>query len=260
MQTLWLRRIALASAFACAGRAAAAQSIRGVVADSQSGRPIAGAVVLLMNAGGFVVNRTVTSELGAYTIRRDSLAVKGQVLRLGFRPRIISAAELASADASGELSIRIVAIPQLLEPMTSRAGASCPKRRDRAAAFGFWEQAKAGLMASVYARDSSPGFFSTLIYEKYLARNTDSVTLQRVRADSGMWPRTFFAAFTAKDFVDVGFLRNTGDGKATYFGPDAEVLLESDFQTRYCFSLAARDPKRPTQVGLHFEPVRPRSG
>jgi hypothetical protein len=258
MKRQWCRQLATVVAMLCLGGVARGQTLRGTITDALSNQPVAGAVVLLLDASGSVLTRGVTTEQGVYSVRTPPGTVRGQVLRLGYRPRPISAADLASASAGGELALPITPIPQMLAPVTTRAGASCPKRKDREAAFGLWEQAKAGLMASVYARDGNPGFFSTLTYEKYLHRNSDSVTIQRVRADSGMWTRTFIAMFTAKDFVDVGFVRNSTDGRASYYGPDAEVLLENDFQTRYCFSLAARNPKRPTEVGLHFAPARVR--
>jgi hypothetical protein len=259
LRTLTVRLLVAATLLASA-RHATAQSIRGTITESQSGRPVAGAVVLLMDSIGVVRTRAVSSELGTYSVRRAPEVVRGQVLRLGFRPRLITPAELAAADASGELTLSITAIPQMLEPVTSRAGARCPRRRDSQAAFGFWEQAKAALMASVYAREDNPGLFTTLTYERFFQRY-DTVVIQKVAADAGYWTRTFTATFSARDFVETGFVRNDeANNTSNYFGPDAEVLLENDFQIRYCFSLAARDPKRPTQVGLHFAPVRPQGG
>src|SRR5436190_17494541 len=134
--------IALACGLTMLTSRAQAQVLRGVVTESQTGRPVAGAVVLLMDSAGSVLTRAVTSEQGAYSVRRPADAVRGQVLRLGFRPRVISVGELASAGAGADLPLVIIAIPQMLEPVTARAGATCPKRRDRQAAFGFWEQAK----------------------------------------------------------------------------------------------------------------------
>jgi hypothetical protein len=249
----------VAAGLVLAVQASSAQTLRGIVQERESARPVAGAVVMLFDSTGFPLTRTVTTEQGAYSLQRPAQAVKGRVVRLGFRPRDITREELAAAAVGAELVLNIVPIPVLLEPVVSRAGASCPKRKDREQAFGFWEQAKAGLMSGVVAREGNPGRFSVYTFRRY-TNLRDSVILQHVQSDGWVGTSSFSAAFDAKDFAEVGFVRPSEDGRFTFFGPDADVLLENDFQIRYCFSLAARDPNRPTQVGLRFQPVKVRPG
>lgn len=75
---------------------------------------------------------------------------------------------------------------------------------------------------------------------------------QSVRVDSvKRAPVAFGAARGAPDFAWLGFATDS-DGGRTFFGPDAEVLLDDRFTDAYCFNIAAPKPDRRNQVGLEF--------
>jgi hypothetical protein len=78
---------------------------------------------------------------------------------------------------------------------------------------------------------------------------------QRVHIRSGEWATAFGAARGASEFVQSGFVTEEPDGRHTFFGPDAEVLLEEAFQAGYCFSLGGWQRSRPNQIGLRFTPA-----
>ena len=59
--------------------------IRGVVRDSATGQPVAGAVVMALDAIGNTLARTITSERGQYRLNRPANTLLVRAVRLGFR-------------------------------------------------------------------------------------------------------------------------------------------------------------------------------
>ncbi|HEV8409521.1 MAG TPA: carboxypeptidase-like regulatory domain-containing protein, partial [Gemmatimonadaceae bacterium] len=133
-----------------------------------------------------------------------------------------------------------------------RDESNCPKRSDRAAALGLWEQVRAGLLATVVSRESNPASVRLLEFEREMAGHDDEITKLTVRADSATGTaKSFDSAHSATDFVHNGFSTDS-DGTRLLFGPDADVLLDDSFAAAYCFQLAAAVASRPKQVGLAF--------
>ncbi len=232
--------------------------LRGVVRDSASGAPIAGAVVMALDADARIVIRTIASERGLYRISRPASVTQLRVVRLGFRPATVTLA-LSNA-ASTTLNIALVTVPRALEAVDVVAARGCPVRSDRGEAFALLDQARAGLLAAVVARERQPAQIRVLRYERRLDLDGVEIERQLVSVDSSKNATTSFnAVHSAIDFVDNGF-RTGRNGAYTYYGPDADVLLDDRFQRGYCFSLAAADTSRRAQVGLHFAPAGRRSG
>jgi hypothetical protein len=99
-----------------------------------------------------------------------------------------------------------------------------------------------------------------LRYERYLDLDGIEIEKQLVHLDSTVNARTSFNAVqSAIDFVDRGF-RDGVPGSYTFFGPDADVLLDERFQRGYCFTLADADSLHKSQVGLRFTPANRKDG
>lgn len=218
-----------------------AQQVRGIVRDSASGMPLPGAVVMLLDSAAAIAARAVTNERGEY---RATLLGNGlravRVVRLGFRP---AEAPLPDPrDGVIAVDVSMVAIPMALQPVHVTASPSCPRRRDRALALAFLEQARAGLLATVVSRATTPASMKRLLSTRTLAASSDVVVHQTVRIDSaGTTFGSFGAERTANQFVDLGFLADSA-GKRVYLGPDAEVLIDDHFARGYCFHVMDRDP------------------
>ena len=240
------------AAFVALSVPATAQQVRGTVTDSASGRPLPGAVVMLLSASGSALRRAVTDDRGSYALSPDSAAERIRFVRIGFRPREF---RITGALDERSASIALAAIPFLLETITTVGNPSCPRRNDSQSAFALWQQARSGLLATIVAREASPARVSLLVFEQLLAGATDNVTEQRVRPASGEWANAFGASFSAATFAANGFA-SWERGRRYFHGPDAEVLLDDKFQTSYCFSIADRQASRPNQVGLRFVPAR----
>jgi hypothetical protein len=245
-----IRRIALIVSLCVAPVVAMAQSVRGVVTDSANRQPIAGAVVSLLDAGGATISRGISNERGEFRIANSSGARTVWVVRIGYRPRRL---DVPSGDQP--VSIAMIAIPLLLEQVDVRAAGNCPRRSDRLAALSLLQQARAGLLATIVAREARPATMVRLAYVREMNGNGDEIMKQEVRVDSSAaLQKSFNAVRSAADFVKFGFVIG-GGAEATFLGPDAEILLADEFSAGYCFHVADPTKNRPTQVGLVFRPA-----
>ncbi|MEP6763546.1 MAG: carboxypeptidase-like regulatory domain-containing protein [Gemmatimonadaceae bacterium] len=230
------------------------RDLRGVVRDSASGQPIPGAVVLALDAVGTTLSRTLTNGRGEYRLQPPVATMLLRALRIGFRPTT-ERLPLVSANVL-TMDLVLVTVPHALDAMLVTAevtaGRGCPLRADRAEAYALLQQARAGLLATVIARERQPAVLHVLRFERKLDLDGVEVLRQTVRIDSSRNASTSFNAVrSATDFVEHGF-RSGSFGEYTYFGPDADVLIDERFERGYCFSVAPADTARRSQVGLHF--------
>ena len=252
----------VAAALFAAQSTAFAQSaeLRGVVRDSASGVPIGGAVVMELDARGESVARAITRDNGAYRLARVATATALRIVRLGFRPITVPIPAAGASGAPTVIDLRLSVVPRALQTVDVVAARGCAVRADRGEAFALLDQAREGLLATIVARERQPALMRVLRFERRLDLDGIEIVQQSVRVDSSVNATTSFnAARSAVDFVAQGFRAGKTD-QYTYYGPDAEVLLDARFQHGYCFSLAARDTLHRNQVGLHFSPANHRTG
>jgi hypothetical protein len=243
----------LASAAVALGVAGArslhAQTAHGIVRDSTSRLPVAGAVVSTLDSLGRVGLRTLTNERGAFRIPAAPPAHRIRVVRLGFRPVEVP---IPQGVSDAEMDVVLTSIPYALQPVRVLGGQRCPRRRDRAAALALLEQARAGLLATVVARSEKPARMKRLAIDRRHDGTSDRVIRHSVRVDTvARSVAAFVAAHSATDFVKDGFAADGVEG-TTYHAPDADVLLDDGFANGYCFHIMERDRARPNQVGLGF--------
>lgn len=221
-----------------------------MVVDSTNRLAIAGAVLLVLDSAGTTLARNISNERGSYHVDLPQRAQRIRALRIGYRLRDIKL-PARTGDVT-ELTVAMVAIPALLEPMRVLASASCPRRSDAAGAYSLLEQARAGLLATIVAREAKPATLKLLVFERFMDGNSERIERQTVQIDSSV-ARTasFSAAATATDFVERGFAQDSANTRM-YYGPDAEVLLDDRFLQGYCIRIEDSERNRPNQVGLGF--------
>ncbi|MFI5233565.1 MAG: hypothetical protein ACHQSE_13730, partial [Gemmatimonadales bacterium] len=236
-----------------------AQAFHGTVRDSTNHQPIAGAVFMLLDSSGVVLGRRITDEHGEYGVAVTGAPRWARVVRIGFQPREVRLS--GAVDASVPYDLAMIPVPTMLAAVSVRDQSHCGRRSDRAAALGLWEQARAGLLATVVARETNTASVYRLVFERTFDGASDKITRFIVRADSATGVgKSFTASESAADFIANGFASDSA-GDQSLYGPDADVLLDDAFAAGYCFRLAAKNKTRPSQVGLSFSPAdgaRPR--
>lgn len=205
---------------------------------------------MLLDSSGTVLGRNITNEAGLFRVAYVRVARAMRVVRIGFLPREISVTDSLGRDRS--FDVTMVPFRTTLASVRVTDKSSCPRRSDRATAFAFWEQARAGLLNTVVARETHPMSIHRLGFERTMDGNSAKITRFLVWEDSARKSETSFnAVHSARDFVKSGFSGGTADSVLT-FGPDADVLLDDAFATGYCFRVAEPQRTRPRQVGLAF--------
>jgi hypothetical protein len=233
-------------------RPLAAQTFHGTVRDSATRQPVAGAVVMALDSAGVVLGRRVTDERGEFRLSITGDARWARVVRIGFLPREIRA---PSVDGDAAFDVSMVPVPTMLAAVTVRDESHCARRSDRAAALGLWEQARAGLLATVVARETNTATVHRLGFDRMMDETSDKIVHLNVTADSiSGAAKSFNASHTAKEFVKTGFVVVDTSGQSL-FGPDADVLLDDAFASAYCFRIADPVKSRPREVGLAFAPA-----
>jgi hypothetical protein len=231
-----------------------AQGVHGLVHDSASHQPIPGAVVMVLDSAGTTLVRNITDETGAYRLALAGTSARlVRVVRIGFQPRDVRMPPPAGGDVS--LDINMLRAPTMLAGVRVEGESHCPRRSDRDAALGLWEQARAGLLTTVVARESRRAAIRRFVFERAIDRISDRVTSFHVQTDSAdNADRSFNSARSAGDFIKWGFASDSAKVESL-FGPDGDVLLDEAFASAYCFRVAAPSKSRPSQVGLGFAPA-----
>src|SRR5262249_15464683 len=156
-------------------------------------------VVTMLDSSGKTVARTITNESGRFRVADRGAGRELRVTRIGYRPKKLS----LGADAT-ELDIVMVAIPTLLEPVQISSGANCDRRDDRQKALSLLEQARAGLLSAVVAREVRPAAMVRALFQRTLDGH-DRAERQEVRIDSSNnITRSFLAVRPPAEFVRLG--------------------------------------------------------
>ena len=234
-----------------------AQSLQGSVVDSASQRPVPGSIVLVLNASGTSLARTLTNTRGQYRVQLPVGATRVRVLHIGFRP---SAVPLPTpVNGVARLDVSLALLKTVLEAVDVRDNANCSIRRDRAQALALWEQARLGLLAMIVAREALPAHLKRLRYQRTLEGTGTRILTQDVQVDSATGEsRPFQAVRSAREFVERGFVEDSGAVRS-YYAPDADVMLEDAFFSGYCFRVMPSDKSHPDLVGVGFSAAKHRS-
>ncbi len=252
--------LVLAAAVALFVQRGGAQVIHGVVVDSASQLPVAGALVSLVDDDGrdlqrFLVDADgsfrffVAGPPGTYGLRTE---------RLGMSTTTVGGLHLGAADT---VTVRIALRVRPID--LAGIEASGERRCELHAAVGeathrVWEEARKALLA-VHTSDSVGRYVYHL--EKHV-RELEPGSL-KIRSETRTHARsTDERPIRSRpvELLDSGGWVVPDDGGHRYFAPDAHTLLSDLFLATHCLRLRARDEARPGLVGLEFRPVRLQAG
>jgi hypothetical protein len=236
---------------------ARAQVVRGVVVDEASGRPIPGAVVVLLDSAGARLAAVLAGDDGRYAVRTTLPGRYGiRAERIGFRA---SAPRQVTLRTGETIDLRLASspIPVVLGAVRVTGRTACVARAsDGRDVSTVWEEARKALNATDLTQRQE--LFSARVarFVRTLDAKTQRVTGHTTTEASGV-TRNPFVSFPAAQLSAEGFVRQVGS-ETIYYAPDAGVLLSDEFLNDHCFRLRSGEGPRSGLIGLAFEPVRGR--
>lgn len=259
MRLLWILTLLIV---VCVGRPSQAQELRGTVLRPDGQTPIGGVVVLLVHEtrSDSILARAVTSERGTFSLKAPgTMAVRLRALRIGFEPEMLGTFQLVADSVRitrATLTETRVRMAQINVNDTKR----CDVRPDGAMLVAqLFTQAKTALFASttkVYGSNPNVQFTDFTRHED--TRGRLLAPIERVTNNGastqayGSWP--------VDSLLRYGYVVAEKDGGASYYAPDANILLSDAFVERHCLQLVKGTGDRSGSIGIGFRPVnRPRN-
>ena len=230
-------------------RAMPQRVLHGTVLDSTHTAGLPGAVITIVDSSGATGARTISDASGKFAITVPARASTLHLIRIGYRPR-----NLPVPVANSSLELVMSRIPPILDAVRVSDRELCPGSDDRGPAFQYWEQARAGLLAEVVAREANPANATTITYERRERLGDGMVRRQVQSARSGRTSRPFLSPESAPTYARRGYMLEAS-GERLFSAPDADVLLDESFAATHCFHLQTADAAHTGQIGLAFTPV-----
>lgn len=240
----------MTAAFLAAGTSAQAQRVRGTLTDSSTREPVRGAVVSLTDSAGRFLSRTLADENGRYSVPRVGNPTRLRVVRIGYRPR-----DVAVAAADSIVDLRMSPIASVLDVVSSSAKRVCPGEQGNTQALDAWEQARAGLLASVVSRESRPPHIRLRSYVKTMEPIRRRVLRDSSTTKDVVVERSYVAARPAWAFEAEGYMRENAAKDRDYYAPDDAVLLDPSFVATHCLRIVGADSSHGGRTGIGFEPI-----
>jgi hypothetical protein len=231
---------------------AGAQSIKVRTVEIETGRAIAGAIVVLLDSTGRRVVQGLTDDLGRITLTAPVTAMyRVKADRIG-HPGITT--DPFNSASTATLTLEMPG-DRFELPEIAVSGSSVCGRSENAETAQLWEEIRKALSASQITSASQS-------VELSVRRFVRSRSLGgQLRKDSTT--RTFttrispFVTADPASLVRAGYIQGSGND-IRFLGPDAHVLLSDDFLDTHCFRMVRAEKDMPGAVGLGFEPVKGR--
>ena len=234
---------------------ASAQSLVVEVTASESGNPLAGVFVSLLDLEGRVVRSGLSNEAGRFVFplsRKDTFRVQAELI--GRETRVsgtVAPGEQDYMTVSLALSVHAIALDAIRVDSDER----CRLRPDEASEIiRLWEEVRKALAVQAWSQREGLYRLDVSTYERDLDDTAGRVEHENRRGTSRV-TRVPFASLSAQELANGGFVRPLSDGAYEYYGPDAALLLSDDFLDTHCFR-TTRSLDHHGAVGLAFEPVR----
>jgi hypothetical protein len=233
-----------------------AQGVRGRVVEEDTGQPVAGAFVVLVDSTGAPLVRALTGPEGLWRLRAPGPGLwRLRVDRIGYEtvesdPIRVEAGEVA------EWRPAVPAHPIRLPEVGVRDRRRCDMLPDEGLELQrAWDEARKALAATAWTGARPYYRFDAVLFTRMLDREGELIGEPRYE-EVRYFGRHPFRAAGARDLVLGGFVRGgPNDPMRWFYGPDAEVLLSTEFLSRHCFRMVAGDEETADLVGLAFRPV-----
>ena len=238
---------------------AAAQMVRGRVLEEGSGAPLAGAMIVLMDAAGAQAGRILTDDLGRFTLRAPRAGTYTlRADRIGYASMASPGLELApGAAVFHDMVVPVQAIE--LANIIVEGERRCVLRPEGGLDVSrVWEEARKALAAAAFTDETSVYRYVIMKYERNLDPEARTVQDEQ-RNFSDVMQRQTFVSRPVEELMSDGFVQEEEDG-TFYYAPDANVLLSDAFLDTHCLRVRAGEDETEGLIGLAFEPVERRRG
>ena len=235
----------------------AAQAISGMLVESGTGAPVEGASVVLLNRDGERLAWRLTDAAGRFEFRmRAPGTYVLQADRIG-HARVLS--DPIPVDRGVTVMYRLEAPVEaiMLAGIDVTSSARCEVRPGQGASTAtVWEEARKALEAT--SRTSGLGVYQYVmhLYERELDSEGREVRSEQSRIETGVTASPFLS-LDVESLLERGFI-HAEDSGATFYAPDADVLLSDPFLDTHCMSLANGEDEAEGLLGLSFEPTEDR--
>lgn len=237
-----------------------AQTVMARVLDQETGGPVVGALVHLVDGAGTRVGNQLTDRLGrAMFADVSDGAYRVRVEMIGHETTSSQRFEV-STGSPVQLEVLIPSSAIALEGIEVSAGERCQVRPEEGLATArVWDEARKALEAASFTDRSDLYRYQTETYVRDLDRD-GRVMLREERASRVAYLRVPFASLPAEELIRDGFLQPDESRSSVYYAPDAQVLLSDPFLDTHCLRLREGDDDAAGLIGVGFEPVpsRPR--
>ena len=233
---------------------ARAQTVRGTLVEERTDRPIPGAFVILEDSTGQAVSSTLTGSAGTWLLRAPMAGTyRLRADRIGYASYLSDSLVLEEGESATYRLAAAVAPIGLTQLAVEGAGGQCEvlAAEEGLAVYQVWEEARKALAAIVWTGQQPYYRFDAVHYQRRLDGHgvpAGPAEYEEVR----YFGRHPFRSIPTRDLVLGGFVQSFS-GAVQYYGPDAEVMLSTEFLRRHCFHLVETDDSG--LVGLKFGPV-----
>lgn len=237
----------------CSASPAGGQTVRGTLVEEGTDRAIAGAFVVLEDSVGQSLSATLTGSAGTWLLRAPAAgSYRLRADRIGYASVTSELLELGEGeDATYRLAVAVAPIG-LSELAVEGADGQCQVLAGEGlATHRVWEEARKALAAIVWTGQQPYYRFDAVHFQRRLDEHgqaAGSPEYEEVR----YFGRHPFRSIPTRDLILGGFVQELPEA-VQYYGPDAEVMLSTEFLRRHCFRLV--ESPVPGLVGLRFEPV-----
>ncbi len=233
-----------------------AQTLRGQVIDSVLQVPVGAGFVVLLDADGAEITRTLTSRNGRFTFtlapnQRGPLSLRSE--RIGYRVAVTELFDVPT-DEPVDLTIWVRALPVPLSAIEVRESTECKVRptEDEQTAV-VWEEARKALAAASWTASRQLYHVVSNLYDRDTDARRRRVLQEHHRPAIGHSTNPFVSRAPI-ELLQNGYV-SYEDGVVVYYAPDAEVLQDDGFLGTHCFRLRRGDDEGAALIGLGFEPV-----
>jgi hypothetical protein len=233
-------------------------TISGTVVETETGAPVEGATVILLDRSGEPVAWRLTDAIGQFGFARTRAGT------YSLRTDRIDHASVQSDPFTlehGATVVRRLESPVeaiRLDGIEVESNPRCEVRPGQGAATAtVWEEARKALEAA--SRTDESGIYRYMIrrHERELdarARHVRRETIQMLEGQEWVTP---FRSQGIENLLENGFAGRE-DGVFWYYGPDADVLLSDPFLDTHCMSLSEGEDEAEGLLGLSFQPTEDR--